>query len=119
MEYVIFIGENDARPRIAPTDPGFEAYMADWMAFNQKLIDGGHWIDGGQLQPTATATTIRRSAGVDTIVDGPFAETKEQLGGYYLINAADLDEALALAAAMPITDAAIEVRPVAFRPSAM
>ena len=116
MEYMLFLGESEARERIAPTDPAFGEYMAGWMAYNQKLIDGGHWISGAQLQPAGSATTIKRVDGVDTIVDGPFAETKEQLGGYYLIEAKDLDEALALAAAMPFTDASIEVRPVAYRP---
>lgn len=116
MEYMLFLGEANAREQIAPTDPAFGAYMADWQAYNQKLIDGGHWIGGAQLQPVATATTIKRVAGEDTIVDGPFAETKEQLGGYYLIEAKDLDEALELAAAMPFTDAVIEVRPIQYRP---
>ena len=116
MEYMLFLGQTEPREPMSPSDPGFGDYMADWMAYNQKLIDGGHWISGAQLQPVATATTIKRVAGSDTIVDGPFAETKEQLGGYYLIEASDLDEALALAAAMPFTDASIEVRPVGFRP---
>ncbi|CAN5184114.1 YciI family protein [soil metagenome] len=118
MEYILFLGETESREIIMPGDPGFDEYMASWTAYNQKLIDGGHWISGGRLQPTATATTIRRTAGKDTIVDGPFAETKEQLGGYYIISAADLDKALALAAGMPFTDAVIEVRPIAFRPDA-
>jgi len=118
MEYMLFLGETESRAVMMPGEPGFDEYMASWTAYNQKLIDGGHWIGGGRLQPTETATTIRRVGGKDTVVDGPFAETKEQLGGYYVISAADLDEALALAAAMPFTDAAIEVRPIAFRPDA-
>lgn len=116
MEYMIILGSAEPREQMTPTSPGFGEYMADWFAFNQKLIDGGHWISGASLQPISTATTIQRVAGVDTIVDGPFAETKEQFGGYYVIEAKDLDEALELAAAVPFTDAAIEVRPVAFRP---
>jgi len=116
MEYMLILGSAEPREPMAPTDPAFGEYMAGWFAFNQKLIDGGHWIGGAQLQPVATATTIKRVAGADTIVDGPYAETKEQFGGYYLIEAKDLDEALALAALMPFEDASIEVRPVAFRP---
>ena len=116
MEYMLFLGQAEPSEPMSPSDPGFGEYMADWLAYNQKLIEGGHWISGAQLAPTATATTIRRVGGQDTIVDGPFAETKEQLGGYYLIEAKDLDEALELAAAMPFTDASIEVRPVGFRP---
>jgi hypothetical protein len=116
MEYMLFLAQSDAREPMSPADPEFGEYMASWLAYNQKLADGGHWIGGAQLQPVSTATTITRVAGADTIVDGPFAETKEQLGGYYLIEAKDLDEALELAAAMPFTDATIEVRPVSFRP---
>ncbi|MBN9238122.1 MAG: hypothetical protein BGO97_00455 [Micrococcales bacterium 70-64] len=118
MEYLLLLGEVESRNVMMPGTPGFEEYMADWTAYNQKLIDGGHWIGGGRLQPAGSATTIRRESGKDTLVDGPFAETKEQLGGYYLISAADLDEALELAAGMPFIDAVIEVRPIAFRPDA-
>jgi hypothetical protein len=116
MEYMIILGSAEPREPMAPGNPGFEEFMADWFAYNQKLVDGGHWISGAQLQPIATATTIKRVAGTDTIVDGPFAETKEQFGGFYLIEAKDLDEALALAAAVPFTDASIEVRPIGYRP---
>ena len=118
MEYLLLLGEVESRNAMMPGTPGFEEYMADWTAYNQKLIDGGHWIGGGRLQPAGSATTIRRESGKDTLVDGPFAETKEQLGGYYLISAADLDEALELAAGMPFIDAVVEVRPIAFRPDA-
>jgi hypothetical protein len=90
--------------------------MAGWFAYNQRLIDGGHWISGANLQPTPTATTVQKPwGGTASIIDGPFMETKEQLGGFYLISAADLDEALALAADIPIPAGSIEVRPVAFR----
>ena len=118
MEYMIFIGTTESADSPVPGTPGFDEYMGAWMAYNQMLIDGGHWVSGASLQPTATATTVKRASGVDTIIDGPFAETKEQLGGYYLVKAADLDEALELAKAMPVADGALEVRPVAFRPDA-
>ena len=119
MDYMILIHTPaDYAPK-TPDMPGFAEGMAEWMAFNQRLIDGGHWIAGASLQPTSTATTVRKSAGTVTgLTDGPFAETKEQLGGFYLIAAADLDEALALAGQIPIEDVAIEVRPVAFRADA-
>ncbi len=119
MEYMILIhsDENSATP--TPGTAEFEQMMAGWMAYNQRLIDGGHWIAAANLQPTGTATTVRKSFdSPHTITDGPFAETKEQLGGFYLIKAADLDEALALAASIPVPAAALEVRPVAFRPDA-
>lgn len=99
--------------------PEFEAFMGRWMEYNQMLIDGGHWIAGASLAPSDVATTLQKSGGsVTATTDGPFAETKEQIGGFYLIVAPDLDKALELAAAMPIDDGALEVRPVAFRPDA-
>lgn len=119
MDYMIPIhgDENSAGP--GPGEPGFEEMMGEWMAYNQKLIDGGHWIAGASLQPTSTATTVRKSFGeASTVTDGPFAETKEQLGGLYLISAKDLDEALALAEALPMPMGSLEVRQVAFRPDA-
>lgn len=121
MEYLILIAQDEslAREMLAPGTPGFDEYMSDWTAYNQKLIDGGHWLGGSQLQPTSTATTIRRAGGTDTVIDGPFAETKEQFGGYYLVTAADLDEALDLAKEMPIDNASLEVRPLAYRPDGM
>jgi hypothetical protein len=89
------------------------------MAYNQRLIDGGHWVSAANLAPTTTATTIRKAPGsAPSLTDGPYLETKEQLGGYYLIRASDLDEALELAGAVPIPAGSVEVRPVAFRPDA-
>jgi hypothetical protein len=119
MEYMILIHSDENFEMPAPGTPEFNDVMAGWMAYNQRLIDGGHWVSGASLQPTATATIVRKTfAGKPTITDGPFAETKEQLGGYYLIRADDLDQALELAAAIPIPVASLEVRPVAFRPDA-
>lgn len=119
MDYMILIASDENAPMPAPGTPEFDQMMAGWMAYNQKLIDGGHWIAGASLQPTATATTVRLAAGSPpTTTDGPFAETKEQLGGFYLISATDLDQALELAAAMPIPFGSLEVRPVALRPDA-
>jgi hypothetical protein len=80
-----------------------------------------HILGGNALEPVATATTIRpgadRAAGEVTITDGPFAETKEALGGYYLIEAADLDEAIAIASKVPAPFGGVEVRPVMVLPS--
>ena len=93
--------------------------MGEWFAYNQKLIDGGHFIAGASLQPTGTATTINKTWGAPaSMVDGPYAETKEQLGGFYMISAANLDEAIELASGIPIPVGSFEVRPVAFRPDA-
>lgn len=103
----------------APGETGFEETMGAWAAFNQRLIDGGHWIAGAMLQPTSTATTVRKQFGAQpAILDGPFAETKEQLGGFYLVTASDLDQALELVAAIPMPVGSFEVRPVALRPDA-
>ena len=119
VEYLILIHGAESFDGPAPGTPDFEQMMAGWMAYNQRLIDGGHWIAGASLLPTATATTVRKTLGAEpTVTDGPFAETKEQLGGFYLISVADLDEALELAAAVPAPAGSIEVRPVAFRPDA-
>lgn len=119
MEYMILIHSDETSPAPAPGTPGFDEMMAVWMAYNQTLIDGGHWISAANLQPTTTATTLRITTGsAPAVTDGPFAETKEQLGGYYLISATDLDQALELAGAIPLPAGSIEVRPVAFRPGA-
>jgi len=118
MEYMIL---NNTAETSGPDygTPEFEAVMGRWMGYNQMLIDGGHWIAGASLAPSESATTVQKADGsVTATTDGPFAETKEQIGGFYLIEADDLDKALELAAAMPIDDGSIEVRPIAFRPDA-
>ena len=83
-------------------------------AHNQFAVDAGEKLRGGQaLQPTTTATTIRKDgSGGFAVTDGPFVETKEALGGYYVIEAADLDEAIALAKKVPAPFGGVEVRPV-------
>jgi hypothetical protein len=118
VEYMILIHQDESVARPAPGQPGFDEMMAGWMAYNQKLIDSGHWVSAAMLAPTASATTIVRSASGQSVLDGPFAETKEALAGYYLISATDLDEALELASALPIPAGSFEVRPVALRPDA-
>lgn len=119
MDYMILIHSDETFEMPAEGTPEFGEMMGQWMAYNQTLIDGGHWIAGASLMPTMTATTVRKSFdGAPTTTDGPFAETKEQLGGFYLISASDLDEALRLAALVPIPVGSLEVRPVAFRPDA-
>ena len=119
MEYMILINSDENRETPVPGTPEFNEWMAPWMAYNQLLIDGGHFISGASLQPTATATTVSIAPGMKaTITDGPYIETKEQLGGFYLITATDLDQALELAAQVPVGEGSIEVRPVAFNPKA-
>jgi hypothetical protein len=85
----------------------------DFGAFTQQIIASGNYIGGNRLHPVSKATTVRVKDGKKLITDGPFAETKEQLGGYYLIEAADLDEATAIAARIPSAHMGpIEVRPI-------
>lgn len=119
MDYMIMIHSDETAPVPASGEPGFDEMMAAWTAYNQRLIDEGHWIAGAMLHPTTAATTVTLAAGsAPAVTDGPFAETKEQLGGFYLVSAPDLDRALELAAAIPIPFASIEVRPVSLRPDA-
>lgn len=118
MEYMLIIGIDESVSMPAPGEPGFEEYATAWGAYTRMLLERGALVSGGSLQPSATATTVRRAWGQETaIVDGPFAETKEQLGGFYVVRAADLDEALELATALPIPAGSIEVRPLAMRPN--
>lgn len=80
--------------------------------YGKGLRDSGHWITGSALQPTAAATTVRIRNGRVSVTDGPFAETKEQLAGFYMIEARDLNEAISLASKIPpARTGSIEVRP--------
>ncbi len=82
-------------------------------AFSQGIRTKGQYVAGEALHPSTTATTVRVRNGKTTTTDGPFAETKEQLGGFYIIDAADLNDALQIAARIPeATSGSIEVRPV-------
>jgi hypothetical protein len=86
---------------------------AEYGVFTQSIVQSGHFKAGDGLQPTTTATTVRVRDGKILTTDGPFAETREQLGGYYLVEAKDLDTALGIAARIPgAKSGSIEVRPV-------
>jgi hypothetical protein len=87
--------------------------MADYGAFTQGIIQSGNFKSADRLKPVASATTVRVRDGKTLTTDAPFAETREQLGGYYLVEAKDLDEAVAIAAKVPTAKhGSIEVRPV-------
>jgi hypothetical protein len=89
------------------------AIYGEYMKFSQKIKDSGNYITGAQLHPVASATSVRVRDDQQLVTDGPFAETHEQLGGYYLVEAKDLDEAAALAARIPSARlGTIEVRPL-------
>ena len=90
-----------------------EAFMGDYSAFTEAIKKSGHHLAGEALQPVQTATTVRVRNGKLVTTDGPFAETKEQLAGFYLIEARDLNEAIQVAAQIPPARVgSIEVRPV-------
>ena len=115
MKYVILIyDENSANPSPEPPDPAvWGEIMGDYNAYTQMLRDTNRYLGGEALEPVTTATTVRVQDGKRITTDGPFAETKEALGGFYLVEAKDLDEALDLAAQCPGAKfGSIEVRPV-------
>jgi hypothetical protein len=107
MRYLILIYENEST---APNDP---AEFPKWMEYTENLKNSGALRAGEALQPTATATTVRVQNGKTITTDGPFAETKEQLGGYYVVDVKDLDEAIKWAALIPSAGRGpVEIRPI-------
>jgi len=102
-----------------PSPEAIEQLFADVDKFNDRLRDQGAWVFAGGLHPADTATVVRVQDGEVLTTDGPFAETKEQLGGFWVINAPDLDAALAWAAgATKACKAPVEVRPFQDEPTA-
>ncbi len=100
-------------PTTAPSDSEAQQMMAEYGAFTEMVQKQGAFLGGDALQPSSTATTVRLQDGKLTTTDGPFAESKEQLGGYYELECKDLDAAVALAAKIPgARFGAIEVRPI-------
>ena len=117
MNYMLLIYGDEQR-RGSMTDQERDQMFAEYGAFTQELQDKGVFVAGDPLQPTTTATSVRVRDGEQLTTDGPFAETKEQLGGYYLIDVDSLDEALAWAAKVPSARlGTIEVRPVLQMPA--
>ena len=111
MQYVLLIYGTE--PTEAVPGDQMAAELEGYDAFTQHLRDRGAMLGGEALQPTATATTVRVLDGRTIATDGPFAETKETLGGFYLVEAADLDEAIAYGAMIPAAKhGSIEVRPI-------
>src|SRR5215472_1920951 len=110
MQYMLLIYADEA---IRPGKAEMEKLMKDYMAFTQDIVKSGKFKAGDRLEPTTTATTVRVRDNKTLTTDGPFAETREQLGGYYLVEAKDLDEAIAIAARIPSArHGSVEVRPV-------
>ena len=112
MQYLLLIYQNEAE--YAKLDSAtLQKNMEEYGAFTQSIIQSGNFKAGDRLQPISTATTVRIRDGKTMTTDGPFAETREQLGGYYLVEAKDLDAALAIAARIPgARYGSIEVRPI-------
>src|SRR5262249_26391837 len=100
MQYLLLIYRNEAD--LIKMDPAARQKMsAEYGEYTQSIVQSGNFKAGDGLQPTTTATTVRVRDGKIMTTDGPFAETREQLGGYYLVEAKDLDAAVALAARIP------------------
>jgi hypothetical protein len=112
MRYLLLIHDDETGyPKMSPQET--EQLMAAYGAFTEQLKKAGAYVTAHRLRPTTSATTIRVRNGETLTTDGPFAETKEQLGGFYLIQVNDLDEAIAWAAKVPSAKhGSIEVRPV-------
>jgi hypothetical protein len=112
MQYLLLIYDNEAEG--AARDAATTAAMhTEYGTFTQSIIQAGNFKAGDALQATATATTVRVRGGKTLTTDGPFAETREQLGGYYIVKAGNLDEATEIAARVPGAKmGSIEVRPI-------
>jgi hypothetical protein len=112
MQYMLLIYDNEKKvASMTEADKG--QFYGAYMEFTNSIKQSGHHRAGDALQSVATATSVRVREGKTLQTDGPFAETREQLGGYYLVEAKDLDEAIAIAARIPSArTGTIEVRPV-------
>ena len=112
MKYLCLIYENEKQWETMPKDQA-DGVMGEYFSFTDDIRKSGHYVAGEALQPTPSATTVRVRNGKISTTDGPFAETKEQLGGFYLIDARDLNDAIQVAARIPSARwGSVEVRPV-------
>ncbi len=112
MKYLCLIYD-DEKKMAGMSKAESDQFMGEYGAFTESVRTSGHYLGGNALQPVSTATSIRVRNGKISTTDGPFAETKEQLGGYYLIEAKDLNDALAVASRIPSArTGTIEVRPI-------
>lgn len=112
MRYLCLIYD-DEKVWEALSQSEMEAHIGEYFAFTESIKQSGHYLAGEALQPVRTATTVRVRNGKVSATDGPFAETKEQLGGYYLIEARDLNDAIQVASRIPSARiGSIEIRPI-------
>jgi len=119
MKYLCLIYSDESQwPKLPETET--ETMMKEYGAFGESIKSSGHYIAGHRLHPTSSATTVRIRNGKLSTTDGPFMETKEQLGGFYMIEAKDLNEAIQIGARIPgAKHGSIEVRPVWEVPAAV
>jgi hypothetical protein len=112
MKYMLLIYGNEAA-RQGASEKQMSEMMAAYTAYTQAMRDSGAFVAGDPLQPSSTATTVRLADGRSKVLNGPYADTKEQLGGYYIIDVPDLDAALSWAARCPGAQTGVlEVRPI-------
>jgi hypothetical protein len=119
MKYLCLIYSDETQwPKLSKSDA--DTMMAEYGEFGRSIKESGHHLAGYRLQPTSTATTLRSRNGQLSTTDGPFAETKEQLGGFYMIEARDLNDAIQVASRIPgVKHGSIEVRPIHEVPAAV
>jgi len=112
MKYMLLIYD-DEKAWASFSESQRQGYMGEYRQFTEAIKASGNHVSGSQLRETAAATKVQLRAGKRLVTDGPYAETREQLGGYYLIEAKNLDEAIAIAARIPSArSGTIEVRPL-------
>jgi hypothetical protein len=111
MRYLCLIYDEEKRGA-ARSKSEADAFTGEYFALREALRRSGHYLGGEGLQPVQTATTVRVRDGKASITGGPFAETKEQLGGFFLIEAGDLDDAIQVASRIPARQGCVEVRPI-------
>jgi hypothetical protein len=113
MQYILLIYANEAEVQARNPEEN-QKIFGEYIAFTAAIKQSGHMRAGEPLEPSSTATSVRVKGGKTVRTDGPFAETREQLGGYYIIEAKDLDEAVEIAARLPAArlGGCVEVRPI-------
>jgi hypothetical protein len=112
MKYLCLIYDEEAK-MAAMSQSESDGFIAEYFAFGDAIRTSGHYLAGQALQPVHTATTVRIRGGKLSTTDGPFAETKEQLGGFYMLEARDLNDAIQVASRIPSArTGSIEVRPI-------